>query len=85
MPTPANRAEPDNVVGEVAFEGIAGSSGIAVGPAIVLDRRRGTVRRHVSHAHIEDEIERFDGAVAAAAGRGVGHAPKGRSSTRTSR
>jgi phosphotransferase system enzyme I (PtsI) len=68
MPRPADRAEPDNVVGEIAFEGIAGSQGIAVGPAIVLDRRRGTVRRHVSHAHIDDEMERFDGAVAAAAG-----------------
>jgi phosphotransferase system enzyme I (PtsI) len=67
MPTPADRAEPDSVV-EHVLDGIAGSPGIALGPAIVLDRRRGTVRRHVSHAHIDDEMERFDRAVEAAAG-----------------
>jgi phosphotransferase system enzyme I (PtsI) len=68
MPRPADRAEPENIGGELAFEGIAGSPGIAVGRAIVLDRRRGTVRRHVSHAHIEDEMERFDRAVEVASG-----------------
>lgn len=68
MPTPADRAEPESARGERAFEGIAGSPGIAVGPAIVLDRRRGTVRRHVTHAHIDDEVERFKEAVDAAAG-----------------
>jgi phosphotransferase system enzyme I (PtsI) len=68
MPRPADRAELEDDVSELAFDGIAGSSGIAVGPAIVLDRRRGTVRRHVTHAHIDDEMDRFEHAVDTAAG-----------------
>jgi phosphoenolpyruvate-protein phosphotransferase (PTS system enzyme I) len=67
MQRPADRSEPDHV-SELALEGIAGSPGIAIGPAVVLDRRGGTVRRHVTHAHIDDEMERFDQAVEAAAG-----------------
>jgi phosphoenolpyruvate-protein phosphotransferase (PTS system enzyme I) len=54
---------------DITLEGIAGSPGHAVGRAMVLDRRGGSVRRHVASHQVEDELERFDRAVAAAAGR----------------
>jgi len=57
------------VFGEHGLEGIAGSPGFALGAAIVLDRRTGVVRRHVTNQHIEDELERFDRAVTAAAAK----------------
>ena len=52
---------------EVVLEGLAGSPGLALGPAIVLDRRTGVVRRHVPNHQIDDEVERFDKAVELAA------------------
>ncbi|HEX6272125.1 MAG TPA: phosphoenolpyruvate--protein phosphotransferase [Polyangiaceae bacterium] len=48
---------------DTVLEGIAGSPGLALGPAIVLDRRTGVVRRHVGNHQIEDEVERFHRAV----------------------
>jgi phosphotransferase system enzyme I (PtsI) len=36
---------------------------------MVLDRRGGSVRRHIASHQVEDELERFDQAVVAAAGR----------------
>lgn len=54
---------------DILLEGIAGSPGYAVGRALVLDRRGGTVRRHVASHQVEDELERFDRAVTAAAAR----------------
>jgi phosphotransferase system enzyme I (PtsI) len=48
----------------VALKGIAGSPGVAVGPALVVgDTRAGYVRRHVQPAQIDDEIKRLVGAV----------------------
>jgi phosphotransferase system enzyme I (PtsI) len=52
---------------EVVLEGIAGSPGLALGPAIVLDRRTGVVRRHIPNHQIDDELDRFDQAVELAA------------------
>jgi phosphotransferase system enzyme I (PtsI) len=54
---------------EITLEGIAGSPGHAVGKAMVLDRRGGVVRRHIASHQVDDELERFDRAVAVAAGR----------------
>ena len=50
------------------LHGIPGSSGYAIGRAIVIDTRRsGVVRRHVPETEIESEIARFnDGVVRAA-------------------
>ena len=42
------------------LEGIPGSPGLALGAAIVLDRRTGVVRRHVPNHQIDEEVERFD-------------------------
>jgi phosphotransferase system enzyme I (PtsI) len=52
---------------EVVLEGIAGSPGLALGPAIVLDRRTGVVRRHIPNHQIDDELDRFDQAIELAA------------------
>ncbi|HVR20541.1 MAG TPA: phosphoenolpyruvate--protein phosphotransferase [Polyangiaceae bacterium] len=52
---------------EVVLEGIPGSPGLALGTAIVLDRRTGVVRRHVPNHQIDEEVERFDRAVELAA------------------
>lgn len=52
---------------EHALVGIAGSPGLAVGTAIVLDRRAGVVRRYVSNHHVDDEMDRFTRAIARAA------------------
>jgi phosphotransferase system enzyme I (PtsI) len=48
---------------DVVLEGIPGSPGLALGQAVVLDRRTGVVRRHVGNHQIDDEVERFDRAV----------------------
>jgi phosphotransferase system enzyme I (PtsI) len=58
----------DEVHHDVVLEGIAGSPGHAMGCAIVLDRGGGVVRRHIHGHQVEDELERFDRAVAIAAG-----------------
>jgi phosphotransferase system enzyme I (PtsI) len=51
----------------VTLKGIAGSPGVAVGPALVLgDLRASFVRRHVHSAQIPQEIERVGQAVEAA-------------------
>src|SRR5688572_2757250 len=52
---------------EIVLEGIAGSPGLALGPAIVLDRRTGVVRRHIPNHQIDDELDRFDEAIDLAA------------------
>jgi phosphotransferase system enzyme I (PtsI) len=69
MSSPADEAKAEAIVGEQVLDGIAGSPGFALGAAIVLDRRTGVVRRHVTSQHIEDELARFDRAVATAAER----------------
>jgi phosphotransferase system enzyme I (PtsI) len=69
MSSPADQAKAQTAGGEHVLEGIAGSPGFALGPAIVVDRSSGIIRRHVTHQHIEDEIERFDRAVASAAAK----------------
>jgi phosphotransferase system enzyme I (PtsI) len=53
----------------ITLEGIAGSPGHAVGRAIVLDRRGGAPRRHIQGHQADEELERFDRAVAGAAAR----------------
>ena len=51
------------------LDGIAGSSGYAIGHAIIVDTRRsGIVRRHVTSNAFEEELARFDEAVARSAG-----------------
>jgi len=65
----ADPSRTEAVVGEHGLDGIAGSPGFALGAAIVLDRRTGVVRRHVTKQHLEDELERFDRAVATAAAK----------------
>jgi phosphotransferase system enzyme I (PtsI) len=62
-----SRHEPSDESGERALVGIAGSPGLAVGTAIVLDRRAGVVRRYVSNHHVDDEMDRFMRAIARAA------------------
>jgi phosphotransferase system enzyme I (PtsI) len=52
---------------ETVLEGIAGSPGLALGTAIVLDRRTGVVRRHIPNHQIDEEVERFDLAIDLAA------------------
>jgi len=59
--------DPKDEAGEHALVGIPGSPGLAVGPAIVLDRRAGVVRRYVSNHHVDDEMDRFTRAIARAA------------------
>ena len=51
----------------IVLRGIAGSPGVAVGPAVVLDDvRAGYARRHIHSYQAADEIERVHHAVAAA-------------------
>ncbi len=59
--------EPKDESGERALVGIGGSPGLAVGTAVVLDRRAGVVRRYVSNHHVDDEMDRFMRAIARAA------------------
>jgi phosphotransferase system enzyme I (PtsI) len=63
----AGAQQGDELVHDVVLNGIAGSPGIAIGQAIVLDRRAGAVRRHVASHQVDDEMERFDEAVRLAA------------------
>lgn len=52
----------------MVLEGIGGSAGYAIAPAIVVDvRRHGVVRRHVPKHAVDDEIARFKDAVEVAA------------------
>jgi len=69
MGEPADAASGGAAHQDITLDGIAGSPGHAVGRAKVLDRKGGAVRRHVASHQVEDELERFDSAVAAAAGR----------------
>lgn len=51
----------------LVLEGIAGSPGLAIGRALVIDSRRpGVLRRHVKKHQADDEVRRFDAAVAQA-------------------
>ncbi len=51
----------------VVLEGIAGSPGLAIGRALVIDTRRpGVVRRHIKKHQAEEELRRFESAVAQA-------------------
>ncbi|HXX67588.1 MAG TPA: phosphoenolpyruvate--protein phosphotransferase [Polyangiaceae bacterium] len=69
-PPPGTRPPPSSDAGvprEVVIRGIAGSPGVAVGPALVVgDTRVGYVRRHVSAGQVDGEIERLLHAVDAA-------------------
>lgn len=50
------------------LDGIAGSPGLAVGRAVVVSTKRAGVRRvHVERGDLDDELARFDAAVAVAA------------------
>jgi len=69
MGEPADEASGGAAHQDISLDGIAGSPGYAVGPAKVLDRTGGAVRRHIASHHVEDELDRFDAAVAAAAER----------------
>jgi phosphotransferase system enzyme I (PtsI) len=49
------------------LHGIAASPGVAVGVALVLDRRRMSIpRRHIEQAEVEREVERLRDAVVGA-------------------
>ncbi|HVU01894.1 MAG TPA: phosphoenolpyruvate--protein phosphotransferase [Polyangiaceae bacterium] len=51
----------------VVLDGIAGSPGLAIGRALVIDTRRpGVLRRHIKKHQADDELRRFDAAVAQA-------------------
>lgn len=55
---------PKNETAPVVLDGIAGSPGLAIGRALVLDERRlGIARRHVKKHQAEEEMRRFDQAV----------------------
>jgi phosphotransferase system enzyme I (PtsI) len=59
-PPPSDASTPRGVV----LKGIAGSPGVAVGPALVVgDMKTAYARRHVSSALIEAEVARLKGAV----------------------
>jgi phosphoenolpyruvate-protein phosphotransferase (PTS system enzyme I) len=60
---PASSSQP-----AIVLDGIAGSPGMAIGPAVVIDiGRPGVVRRHVPKHVAHDEMKRFDRAVKLAA------------------
>ena len=60
---PASSGQP-----ALVLDGIAGSPGMAIGPAVVIDTGRpGVVRRHVPKHVAHDEMKRFDRAVKLAA------------------
>ncbi|HEY1695908.1 MAG TPA: phosphoenolpyruvate--protein phosphotransferase [Polyangiaceae bacterium] len=62
-PPPSDQSTPRGVL----LKGIAGSPGVAVGPALVVgDTRAAYARRHVHTAQIEEEIARLRSAVDAA-------------------
>ncbi|MCA9644955.1 MAG: phosphoenolpyruvate--protein phosphotransferase, partial [Myxococcales bacterium] len=61
-------APPSSAPPAIELEGIAGSPGLAIGRAVVVDLKRvGVVRRHIKRSSAEDEVERFDAAVKEAA------------------
>ncbi|MGE0328520.1 MAG: phosphoenolpyruvate-utilizing N-terminal domain-containing protein, partial [Polyangiaceae bacterium] len=61
-------APPSSAPPAIELEGIAGSPGMAIGRAVVVDLKRvGVVRRHIKRAAADDEVERFDAAVKEAA------------------
>ncbi len=63
---PASRAPPSDASSPrgVVIKGIAGSPGIAVGPALVIgDTKAAYARRHVAPAQIDSEVERLKKAV----------------------
>jgi len=52
----------------IVFEGIAGSPGLAIGPALVVDvRRPGVVRRRIPKHLADEEMTRYSHAVGRAA------------------
>lgn len=54
--------------GSLILEGIAGSPGLAVGRAVVVDTKRPGVQRvHIERGQVGEELRRFDAAVASAA------------------
>ena len=64
--TPPSSADLEDRVAQTV-KGIAGSPGVAVGPALVLgDIRTQYVRRHVTPSHVDQEVERVHQAVEAA-------------------
>ncbi len=59
-------SSPSAASAPVLLEGIAGSPGLAIGKAQVIDTRRPRLsRRHISKHSADDELHRFDQAVAA--------------------
>ena len=53
----------------LVLDGIAGSSGYAIGRVVIVDTRRsGIVRRHIAPEDAAEELARFDDAVAVSAG-----------------
>lgn len=61
-------APPSSAPPAIELEGIAGSPGLAMGRAVVVDLKRvGVVRRHIKRSGAEDEVERFNLAVKEAA------------------
>jgi len=62
--TPRERRPGRTETPSVVLEGIAGSPGLAIGRALVIDTRRpGVVRRHVKKHQADEELARFDAAV----------------------
>jgi phosphotransferase system enzyme I (PtsI) len=60
-PPPSDQSTPRGVV----LKGIAGSPGVAVGPALVVGETRAAyLRRHISQAQIDAEVNRLEQAVA---------------------
>lgn len=60
-PTPSDRPS------ATVLDGLAGSPGVAIGPALVVDNERpGVVRRHIPKHLADEEMGRFDAAVALA-------------------
>lgn len=65
-PKSAPRSSPSSASAPLMLEGIAGSPGLAIGRAMVIDTRRPRLQRRHIHKHAtEDELARFDQAVAA--------------------
>jgi phosphotransferase system enzyme I (PtsI) len=61
---PGDVAEPSAGRQPFVLEGIAGSPGLAIGQAVVVDRRRpGVPRRHIARHGVDHELARFDAAV----------------------
>ena len=64
---PPNSSDAPGALETIVLKGIAGSPGVAVGPALVLgDVRSGYTRRHIHGYQVVEEIERVHHAVEAA-------------------